>query len=74
MPPKKKTGADASGSPTVRPARPLPHSQHSIPLTLPQKFSWTPENDRTLLLLCFGRNTSPADYHNFIFALPGKTS
>ncbi|KAJ4379133.1 hypothetical protein N0V86_005176 [Didymella sp. IMI 355093] len=34
------------------------------------KFSWTPENDRTLLLLSLGRNIGTADYEKFVTALP----
>ncbi|KAJ4402266.1 hypothetical protein N0V91_007299 [Didymella pomorum] len=35
------------------------------------KFSWTPENDRILLLLALGRATGPADYEKFVSALSG---
>ncbi|KAF3049654.1 hypothetical protein E8E11_008407 [Didymella keratinophila] len=37
-------------------------------------FSWTPENDRTLLLLSLSRNIGPADYEKFVTAMPAGAS
>ena len=39
-----------------------------------QKFAWTAENDRALLVLCFGRNPTTEDYTKFVDALPGSCS
>ncbi|KAF1933397.1 uncharacterized protein M421DRAFT_195917 [Didymella exigua CBS 183.55] len=54
MPPKKKTADGAEAAASGGET----------------KFSWTPENDRIVLLLSFGRNIGPADYVKFVTALP----
>ncbi|KAF2631309.1 hypothetical protein BU25DRAFT_227445 [Macroventuria anomochaeta] len=54
MPPKKKTEQGAEAT----------------AINVETKFSWTPENDRTLLLLSLGRNIGTADYEKFVTALP----
>ncbi|KAJ4313359.1 hypothetical protein N0V94_006991 [Neodidymelliopsis sp. IMI 364377] len=38
------------------------------------KFGWTPENDRALLILTFGRNPTTEDYQKFVTALPAGAS
>ncbi|KAL1608735.1 hypothetical protein SLS59_001925 [Nothophoma quercina] len=54
MPPKKKT----------------PEVGDATTSSGETKFSWTPENDRTLLLLSLGRNVGTADYEKFVTAVP----
>ncbi|KAF2254060.1 hypothetical protein BU26DRAFT_234765 [Trematosphaeria pertusa] len=38
------------------------------------KFRWTPENDRRLLILALRGNVTGADYHEFVKAMPAGAS